>query len=83
MVGGVAADQVAVASTGVIGVPLDADAVVRGLLAGAARELRPDGDADFQAAIMTTDAFEKRVALDVDAAGRDRAAHARRPRARG
>jgi glutamate N-acetyltransferase/amino-acid N-acetyltransferase len=64
MVGGAAADQVAVASTGVIGVQLDPDAVVRGL-ARARGELRPDGDADFQAAIMTTDKFEKRVAVDV------------------
>ncbi|HEU4978376.1 MAG TPA: bifunctional glutamate N-acetyltransferase/amino-acid acetyltransferase ArgJ [Solirubrobacteraceae bacterium] len=62
--GGVEHDRVAVASTGVIGVPLDSGAVVRGL-AGAARELRPDGDGDFTAAIMTTDAFEKRASLEV------------------
>ncbi|MEP6952821.1 MAG: bifunctional glutamate N-acetyltransferase/amino-acid acetyltransferase ArgJ [Solirubrobacteraceae bacterium] len=64
MVGGAAVDQVAVASTGVIGVQLDPDAVVRGL-SQARTELRADGDADFQAAIMTTDKFEKRVAVDV------------------
>jgi glutamate N-acetyltransferase/amino-acid N-acetyltransferase len=61
---GVEHDRVAVASTGVIGVPLDAGAVVRGL-AAAARELRVDGDADFTAALMTTDAFEKRASLEV------------------
>jgi glutamate N-acetyltransferase/amino-acid N-acetyltransferase len=61
---GVEHDRVAVASTGVIGVPLDAGAVVRGL-AAAARELRADGDADFTAALMTTDAFEKRASLEV------------------
>jgi glutamate N-acetyltransferase / amino-acid N-acetyltransferase len=64
----VEADRVAVASTGVIGVPLDAQAVVSGL-ARACGELRPDGDADFCAAIMTTDAFEKRATLEVDLPG--------------
>jgi glutamate N-acetyltransferase/amino-acid N-acetyltransferase len=68
MAGGVQADQVAVASTGVIGVPLDSRAVVSGL-ARARAELRPDGDADFAAAILTTDAFEKRASLEVDLAG--------------
>ena len=65
MAAGVEADRVAVASTGVIGVPLDARAVVGGL-ARAREQLRPDGDADFAAAIMTTDAFEKRATLCVD-----------------
>jgi glutamate N-acetyltransferase/amino-acid N-acetyltransferase len=60
----VEADQVAVASTGVIGVQLDGHLVMAGL-ARAAAELRPDGDADFAAAIMTTDAFEKRATLEV------------------
>ena len=68
MVAGVDADRVAVASTGVIGVPLDSQAVVGGL-ARARGELRPDGDADFAAAIMTTDAFEKRATLAVDLPG--------------
>jgi glutamate N-acetyltransferase / amino-acid N-acetyltransferase len=62
---GVPHDRVAVASTGVIGVPLDTQAIVSGL-AQAAGRLRPDGDADFTAAIMTTDAFEKRATLDVE-----------------
>jgi glutamate N-acetyltransferase/amino-acid N-acetyltransferase len=62
---GVPHDRVAVASTGVIGVPLDTQAIVSGL-AKAAGRLRIDGDADFTAAIMTTDAFEKRATLDVE-----------------
>jgi len=62
---GVPHERVAVASTGVIGVPLDTQAIVSGL-ARAAGRLRPDGDADFTAAIMTTDAFEKRATLDLD-----------------
>jgi glutamate N-acetyltransferase/amino-acid N-acetyltransferase len=62
---GVPHDRVAVASTGVIGVPLDTQALVSGL-AKAAGRLRADGDVDFTAAIMTTDAFEKRATVDID-----------------
>ncbi len=57
-------DAVAVASTGVIGVPLPIDAVTRGI-AAAASELSAAGDADFAEAIRTTDAFAKRVCLDI------------------
>ena len=64
MAAGVGEGTVAVASTGVIGVPLPMDAVVRGI-AGAARSLRADGDHDFADAIQTTDAFEKRASLSV------------------
>jgi glutamate N-acetyltransferase/amino-acid N-acetyltransferase len=55
---------VAVASTGVIGVPLDMSSVTMGIVR-ASHELRGDGDADFAEAIRTTDAFPKRVCLDV------------------
>jgi glutamate N-acetyltransferase / amino-acid N-acetyltransferase len=65
---GVDPGQVAVASTGVIGVSLDAETVVAGL-GRAAGELRPDGDGDLQAAIMTTDAFEKRATLELELPG--------------
>jgi len=65
---GTTPDRVAVASTGVIGVPLDAEVVIAGL-GRAAAELRRDGDGDLQAAIMTTDAFEKRATLEVQLAG--------------
>jgi glutamate N-acetyltransferase/amino-acid N-acetyltransferase len=62
------AEGVAVASTGVIGVPLPMEAVRRGIAqAGAA--LRPDGDLDFAEAIRTTDVFAKRVSLDVELSG--------------
>jgi glutamate N-acetyltransferase/amino-acid N-acetyltransferase len=56
--------QVAVASTGVIGVPLPIVAITSGIgaLAG---ELRADGEADFAEAIRTTDAFPKQVTLDI------------------
>ncbi len=65
---GVPVDAVALASTGVIGVVLDGSAVVRAL-ARAAGELRPDGDGDLAASIMTTDAFAKRAVLDVELTG--------------
>jgi glutamate N-acetyltransferase/amino-acid N-acetyltransferase len=68
MAAGVEPDRVAVASTGVIGVPLDSHAVVGGL-ARARAELRAAGDVDFTAAIMTTDAFAKRATLDVELPG--------------
>jgi len=55
---------VAVASTGVIGVPLPMSAVTEGI-AAAARTLRPDGDEDFAQAIRTTDATAKRARLEV------------------
>ncbi len=62
------AGAVAVASTGVIGVPLPMDAVRRGI-AAAAQALRQDGDTDFAAAIRTTDAFAKHACLDVELGG--------------
>jgi len=64
MIAGVSELHVAVASTGVIGVPLPTDLIARGTQA-LAHELRADGDADFAEAIRTTDQFEKRVTLDV------------------
>jgi glutamate N-acetyltransferase / amino-acid N-acetyltransferase len=62
--GGAPPDQVAVASTGVIGVPLPIDAVLNGIDA-ARHELRQAGDIDFAEAIRTTDAFAKRACLEV------------------
>ncbi len=55
---------VAVASTGVIGVPMPMEQV-HGGIAAAAAALRPDGERDFAQAIRTTDAFAKQVCLDV------------------
>jgi glutamate N-acetyltransferase / amino-acid N-acetyltransferase len=62
--GGVAPDQVAVCSTGVIGVPLDADTIVRALPEVHAR-LSDTGDAEFLQGIQTTDVVEKRASLRV------------------
>jgi glutamate N-acetyltransferase / amino-acid N-acetyltransferase len=64
MTAGVYEDRVAVASTGVIGVPLPMDGMPKAILA-ARNELSDDGASAFWRAIATTDAFEKTVALDV------------------
>jgi glutamate N-acetyltransferase/amino-acid N-acetyltransferase len=61
---GVDPAEVALASTGGISHLLPVDALLKGIL-GARERLRPDGDADFQRAIQTTDAFEKRANLEV------------------
>jgi glutamate N-acetyltransferase/amino-acid N-acetyltransferase len=64
----VSESAVAVASTGVIGVPMPMGAVLGGI-ATAADGLRADGDADFAEAIRTTDAFAKRASLRVSLSG--------------
>jgi glutamate N-acetyltransferase/amino-acid N-acetyltransferase len=68
MAAGVPTEQVAVASTGVIGVQLDGQKVVKGLLE-ANGQLSPDGAVAFADAIKTTDAFDKRATLDVQLPG--------------
>jgi len=70
MAGGAAENQVAVASTGVIGVQLDGRKVVGGM-AKARGELSPDGDLAFAQAICTTDKFLKRARLRVSLSGGD------------
>jgi len=65
---GVGAHQVAVCSTGVIGVQMDAEPVVAGITE-CAGQLSADGEEDFQRAIMTTDAFEKRATIEVALSG--------------
>ena len=64
MAGGAPEDQVAVASTGVIGVPLDAGVAIKGI-ARARAELREYGQVDFSEAIRTTDKFAKEIEVDV------------------
>jgi glutamate N-acetyltransferase/amino-acid N-acetyltransferase len=61
---GVPEERVAVASTGVIGVPLPAGKVTAGL-ERAGQDLAGDGDEAFAQAIRTTDAFPKRASLEV------------------
>jgi glutamate N-acetyltransferase / amino-acid N-acetyltransferase len=61
---GVEPTAVALASTGAISHMLPVDAVLKGILQARSR-LSADGDRDFQQAIQTTDAFEKRASLEV------------------
>jgi glutamate N-acetyltransferase/amino-acid N-acetyltransferase len=68
MAAGVPTEQVAVASTGVIGVQLDGQKVVKGLLQ-ANGKLSPEGALAFAEAIQTTDAIDKRATLDVELPG--------------
>jgi glutamate N-acetyltransferase/amino-acid N-acetyltransferase len=65
MASAVSEDRVAVASTGVIGVPLDTDKVIKGILA-ARGDLSRDGDDTFGEAIRTTDAFPKSASWEVE-----------------
>jgi glutamate N-acetyltransferase/amino-acid N-acetyltransferase len=62
---GVHPNRVAVASTGVIGVPLAMDRITSGIRA-AGNTLAADGDRDFSQAIQTTDAFDKRARVQVE-----------------
>ncbi|HEX3040927.1 MAG TPA: bifunctional glutamate N-acetyltransferase/amino-acid acetyltransferase ArgJ [Solirubrobacterales bacterium] len=59
---GLAPNQVAVAETGTIGVPLPIEAVLGGI-ADAATTLAPDGGSAFSDAILTTDRWPKRCTL--------------------
>ena len=67
MCAGVPEDQVAVASTGVIGVQLDSDKVVRGL--NEARAALGSDYGTFAESIRTTDAFAKQVTVGVQLSG--------------
>lgn len=61
---GIEPGSMAVASTGVIGVPLDMDSVEAGI-SKAAKEISPHGGGDFAAAIQTTDRIDKEGAVEV------------------
>lgn len=65
---GLEPEAVAVASTGVIGVPLPMDRIASGI-SKAAASVSPAGGADAAAAIMTTDTFDKQVALRFELGG--------------
>ncbi len=62
---GLEAETVAVAETGVIGVPLDVESVKSGIDAAAAA-LSETGGEDFAAAICTTDRWPKRCTVSLD-----------------
>jgi glutamate N-acetyltransferase / amino-acid N-acetyltransferase len=58
-------NEVVLGSTGGISWYLPVDRALKGIL-DASSQLRRDGDSDFQRAIQTTDAFEKRASLRVE-----------------
>jgi glutamate N-acetyltransferase/amino-acid N-acetyltransferase len=61
---GVDPARIGVASTGVIGIQLERDQIVRGV-ESAVRQLAPEGGGDFSEAIMTSDRGPKRACLEV------------------
>ncbi|HEV3071023.1 MAG TPA: bifunctional glutamate N-acetyltransferase/amino-acid acetyltransferase ArgJ [Solirubrobacteraceae bacterium] len=61
---GIKPDEVALGSTGSISHYLPMDNVLRGIL-DASSQLRQEGDGDFQQAIQTTDALQKRANLEL------------------
>jgi glutamate N-acetyltransferase / amino-acid N-acetyltransferase len=65
---GIAPEEVLLGSTGGISHQLPVDKLLRGILT-VRGQLRRDGDGDFQQAIQTTDAFEKRANLQVELSG--------------
>ncbi len=65
---GLSASLVAVASTGVIGVPMPMDRIIDGVRRAAA-VVSPHGGHDAALAIMTTDLVEKEYAIQVDLGG--------------
>jgi glutamate N-acetyltransferase/amino-acid N-acetyltransferase len=66
---GIDCKDVIVASTGVIGVSLDIDAIEAGVPA-LAKALSPDGGSDAAEAIMTTDTYKKEYAIAFDLGGK-------------
>ena len=66
---GLAAEEVLICSTGVIGVPIPMDTLVAGLDPLVAA-LSPEGGAAAAQAILTTDLIDKQIALEADLGGR-------------
>ncbi|MEA5423299.1 MULTISPECIES: bifunctional glutamate N-acetyltransferase/amino-acid acetyltransferase ArgJ [unclassified Synechococcus] len=66
---GLAAEEVLICSTGVIGVPIPMDTLVAGLDPLVAA-LSPEGGAAAATAILTTDLIDKQLALEADLGGR-------------
>ena len=66
---GLAAEEVLICSTGVIGVPIPMDTLLAGLDPLVAA-LGPEGGAAAAGAILTTDLIDKQIALEADLGGR-------------
>jgi glutamate N-acetyltransferase/amino-acid N-acetyltransferase len=66
---GLAAEEVLICSTGVIGVPIPMDTLLAGL-DPLATALSPEGGAAAATAILTTDLIDKQIALEAELGGR-------------
>ena len=62
------AEEILVASTGVIGIPLDIDKVLNGV-EEAVNSMEPEGGSDAELAIMTTDTMPKETAIELTIQG--------------
>ena len=62
-------DEVLIGSTGVIGIPLNVDAVLSGL-EKSVKALSRDGGHDAEEAIMTTDTIPKEICVEIDIDGK-------------
>lgn len=65
----IATEDVLVASTGVIGVPLDIE-LIEAFIPSLAKCLSKEGSGDASSAIMTTDTFKKELAIEVTIGGK-------------
>lgn len=66
---GIEANEVLIASTGIIGVPMPMDVVLSGIQSISSK-LSEDGIGKASTAIMTTDTFEKAVSIEVELGGK-------------
>jgi glutamate N-acetyltransferase/amino-acid N-acetyltransferase len=66
---GLAAEEVLICSTGVIGVPIPMDSLLAGL-DPLVEALSPEGGADAATAILTTDLVDKQIAVEAQLGGR-------------
>lgn len=62
-------NEVLVASTGIIGVPLEMDKIIHGI-EKASKEVSKEGGENAANAILTTDTFNKKVAVEIDIDGK-------------
>ncbi|PRR84640.1 bifunctional glutamate N-acetyltransferase/amino-acid acetyltransferase ArgJ [Clostridium vincentii] len=65
----IATEDVLVASTGVIGVPLNID-IIESHIPALAKGLSKEGSSNASSAIMTTDTFKKELAIEITIAGK-------------
>jgi len=66
---GIGVDEVVVASTGVIGIPLNVKAIEDGM-PSLVKALSPGGSSDANQAVMTTDTVEKNAAVSLELGGK-------------